>query len=127
MQKFDPVVLKAVIVNEAHHAAVSSYHRILSHFNSGIKNLYPIKGVEDKAVNPAVPTTDHSVPIIGFSTTFSRHDELALGSGFNRIVYFLDMVEEQCSCTCSDQTFTHTDVGFGTGHAMCDPSAFRRV
>ena len=93
--KADPVVLKAVIVNEAHHAAVSSYRCTLSHFNSGIKTMYAIKGVEYKAVNSAVSTAEHSVPIISFST-FSRHDELGLGSVFNRIVHYrflLDMVE----------------------------------
>jgi superfamily II DNA or RNA helicase len=39
-----------------------------------------------------------AVPIFGFSATFSRHDGLALGSVFERIVYhrdFLDMIKEQ--------------------------------
>lgn len=44
---------------------------------------------------PSVPC---SIPIIGFSATFSRHDGLALGSVFEKIVYhrdFLDMIKEQ--------------------------------
>jgi ATP-dependent helicase IRC3 len=45
-----------------------------------------------------LPTPSHAIPIIGFSATFSRHDGLALGSVFERIVYhrdFLEMIEEQ--------------------------------
>lgn len=41
------------------------------------------------------------LPIFGFSATFSRHDGLALGSVFERIVYhrgFLDMIKEQWLC-----------------------------
>jgi len=44
------------------------------------------------------PRLTHPVPIIGFSATFSRHDGLALGSVFERIVYhrdFLEMIKEQ--------------------------------
>jgi len=38
------------------------------------------------------------IPIIGFSATFSRHDGLALGRVFDRIVWhrdLLDMIEEK--------------------------------
>lgn len=48
----------------------------------------------------AQPVRD-AVPIFGFSATFSRHDGLALGSVFERIVYhrdFLDMIKEQWLC-----------------------------
>ena len=44
------------------------------------------------------PEHSHKVPIIGFSATFSRHDGLALGSVFERIVYhrnFLEMIKEE--------------------------------
>lgn len=40
----------------------------------------------------------HKVPIIGFSATFSRHDKIALGLIFERVVYhrdFIDMIDEQ--------------------------------
>lgn len=65
------------------------YRSILSHFHSDIKGP---EGSEP-SVNLRRP-----VPIFGFSATFSRHDGLALGSVFERIVYhrdFLEMIKEQ--------------------------------
>ncbi|KAJ3479603.1 hypothetical protein NLI96_g8938 [Meripilus lineatus] len=91
LAKFDPNFLKAVIVDEAHHAAAPSYRRILSHFHSAIKNPDPT----------FTSPTPLSIPILGFSATFSRHDGLALGSVFERIVYhrdFLEMIKEQWLC-----------------------------
>ncbi|KIK70935.1 hypothetical protein GYMLUDRAFT_185101 [Collybiopsis luxurians FD-317 M1] len=90
--KFDPTHLKAVIVDEAHHAAAPSYLKLLSHFDPYIKN-------PDPTFKPsALP---HKIPIIGFSATMSRHDGVALGSVFERIVYhrdFLSMIKEQWLC-----------------------------
>jgi ATP-dependent helicase IRC3 len=64
----------------------------LSHFHPEVKHpdgTYP-------AFAPK-----HKIPLIGFSATFSRHDGLALGSVFERIVYhrdFLEMIKEKwCS------------------------------
>ncbi|KAG6851171.1 hypothetical protein H0H93_015181 [Arthromyces matolae] len=79
LEKFDPTELKAIVVDEAHHAAAPS-----------IQN-------PDPSFTP--PTLPHKIPVIGFSATFSRHDGLALGSVFERIVYhrdFLEMIKEQC-------------------------------
>ncbi|EPQ60619.1 P-loop containing nucleoside triphosphate hydrolase protein [Gloeophyllum trabeum ATCC 11539] len=90
--KFDPARLKAIVVDEAHHAASPSYRNILSHFAPAIKSP---DGVIKSQVHP------HTIPIIGFSATFSRHDGLALGSVFERIVYhrsFLEMMKEQWLC-----------------------------
>lgn len=94
------------MVDEAHHAAAPSsvnhsssmrrdtysslrYRRILSFFHPEVQcpenDTYP---------RPA----QEAVPIFGFSATFSRHDGLALGSVFERIVYhrdFLEMIKEQ--------------------------------
>jgi ATP-dependent helicase IRC3 len=93
LAKFHPSGFKAVIVDEAHHAASPSYRFILSHFDSSIENP---KSAEE---NPDAQEADnHRVPIIGFSATFSRHDGLALGAVFDRIVYhrdFLEMIKEQ--------------------------------
>ncbi|KAF7306883.1 DEAD-box family helicase [Mycena indigotica] len=92
IKKFNPAMLKAVIVDEAHHAAAPSYRRILSHFATEIKSPEP---------NAQLPILAHKIPIIGFSATFSRHDGLALGSVFERIVYhrdFLEMIKEQWLC-----------------------------
>ncbi|OSD03148.1 P-loop containing nucleoside triphosphate hydrolase protein [Trametes coccinea BRFM310] len=92
LEKFRAEYMKALIVDEAHHAAAPSYRRILSHFHPDIKN-------PEKDFVP--PQLDHRVPVFGFSATFSRHDGLALGSVFERIVYhrdFLDMIKEQWLC-----------------------------
>jgi ATP-dependent helicase IRC3 len=106
LAKFDPQKLKAIVVDEAHHAAAPSYarplvfprpesftlpryRRLLSYFDPNIKN-------PDPDFKP--PVLPHKIPIIGFSATFSRHDGLALGSVFERIVYhrdFLGMIKEQ--------------------------------
>lgn len=97
LAKFDPHKLKAIIVDEAHHAAAPSYRRLLSYFDPNIKN-------PDPEFKP--PALLHKIPIIGFSATFSRHDGLALGSVFERIVYHLDflaMIKEQW---LSDVRFT---------------------
>ena len=62
-----------------------SYMSILSHF--------------DPAITSDDPTTPSSgVPIIGFSATFGRHDGLALGAIFDRIVYhheLSDMIKDK--------------------------------
>ncbi|XP_006454300.1 hypothetical protein AGABI2DRAFT_114052 [Agaricus bisporus var. bisporus H97] len=97
VRKFDPSLLKAIIIDEAHHSAAPSYRKLLSSFDPNI--LHP-----DRTVQP--PVLPHAIPIIGFSATFSRHDGLALGSVFERIVYhrdFLDMIKEQWLC---DMRFT---------------------
>ena len=108
LAKYNPDNLKLVVVDEAHHAAAPSYvdniaglgmytdagernryRRILSHFHPDVRN-------PDVDVHP--PRLKHTIPIIGFSATFSRHDGLALGSVFQKIVYhqdFLSMIKEQ--------------------------------
>jgi len=68
---------------------VRRYRRLLSHFHREVKH-------PNSAFIP--PKLSHTIPIIGFSATFSRHDGLALGSVFERIVYhrdFLEMIKEQ--------------------------------
>jgi ATP-dependent helicase IRC3 len=70
------------------------YRHLLSHFRAEILN-------PDPDFEP--PKLSHTIPIIGFSATFSRHDGLALGSVFERIVYhrdFLEMIKEQWSDIC---------------------------
>lgn len=105
LHKFSPQCFKAIVVDEAHHAAAPSYvisssfcrdtyfplryRRILSFFHPEVHCPE-----NDTGARPA----QEAVPIFGFSATFSRHDGLALGSVFERIVYhrdFLDMIKEQ--------------------------------
>lgn len=65
------------------------YRRILSFFHPEVQ--CPENNTQ------ALPVQE-AVPIFGFSATFSRHDGLALGSVFERIVYhrdFLEMIKEQ--------------------------------
>ena len=80
---------------------IRRYRRILSHFHPSIRH-------PDEEETTA--TIKHTIAILGFSATFSRHDGLALGSVFEQIVYhrdFLDMIKEQwyvylvpCTCIC---------------------------
>ncbi|SPO25275.1 related to IRC3 - putative RNA helicase of the DEAH/D-box family [Ustilago trichophora] len=91
LNKFDPADFKAVVVDEAHHAAAPSYLKVLSHFDPQIG-----LSLEERQTSAA-----SSVPVIGFSATFSRHDGLALGKVFDRIVFhkdFLEMIGEKWLC-----------------------------
>ncbi|KAH9837204.1 P-loop containing nucleoside triphosphate hydrolase protein [Rhodofomes roseus] len=115
LAKFNPTGLKAIIVDEAHHAAAPSYLRILSHFHPAIRH-------PDEGFQP--PDFKHSIAILGFSATFSRHDGLALGSVFERIVYhrdFLEMIKEQWLCnvrfTCvrANIDLSHVTINTHTG------------
>nr|CDI57042.1 p-loop containing nucleoside triphosphate hydrolase protein [Melanopsichium pennsylvanicum 4] len=95
LNKFRPQDFKAVVVDEAHHAAAPSYLKVLSHFD-------PLIGLstEERGKNADVGSSN-SVPVIGFSATFSRHDGLALGKVFDRIVFhkdFLTMIGEKWLC-----------------------------
>ncbi|KAI0946007.1 hypothetical protein AcV7_010099 [Taiwanofungus camphoratus] len=92
LAKFDPNGLKAIIVDEAHHAAAPTYRRILSHFHPAVKK-------PDSTSEP--PQLSHAVPILGFSATFSRYDDVPLEAVFERIVYhrdFLEMISEGWLC-----------------------------
>ncbi len=74
--------------------------RVLSHFHPSIGEATPSSsGEESAAVDSAAPVTPSGpvTPILGFSATFSRHDGLALGSVFQRIVFhrdFLSMIHD---------------------------------
>ncbi|KAF5337268.1 hypothetical protein D9611_003163 [Ephemerocybe angulata] len=92
LAKFDPHKVNAIIIDEAHHAAAPSYRKLLSHFHTDIRH-------PDREYIP--PVEPGRIPIIGFSATFSRHDGLALGSVFERIVYHRDvlqMIDEEWLC-----------------------------
>ncbi|KAK8861366.1 hypothetical protein IAR55_002185 [Kwoniella newhampshirensis] len=90
LAKFDPATFKLIIVDEAHHAAALSYLRLLHYFNDEVQL--------PKTSSPVI-SHDHGnkVPIIGFSATFSRPDQLALSAVFEKIVFhreILHMLEE---------------------------------
>lgn len=89
LDKFDPAGFKGVIVDEAHHAAAPAYRSVLAHFDPAVGEDAPAEGQPEPARLP--PT--RPVPIIGFSATFARHDGLALGKVFDRIVFHKDFLE----------------------------------
>lgn len=92
LSAYDPHMLKAIVVDEAHHAAAPSFRAILSKYHPEIA---PPSDV------PLVPAPCPPVPIIGFTATWMRLDGLGLGTVFERIVYeraFLDMVREGRLC-----------------------------
>ncbi|TCD69925.1 hypothetical protein EIP91_005749 [Steccherinum ochraceum] len=95
LAKFNPAELNAVIVDEAHHAAAPAYRRILSTFHHEVKHPNPEESSD------AAKDSTCSVPIIGFSATFSRHDGLALRSVYESIVYhqdFMEMMKDNWLC-----------------------------
>ncbi|CAO3626125.1 unnamed protein product [Cunninghamella blakesleeana] len=73
INKLDPSLFKAVIIDEAHHAAASTYTRILDYFGSNDPNS--------------------NIFIWGCSATVRRHDGLSLSNVFNNIAYHLDFLE----------------------------------
>lgn len=125
LHKFSPRGFKAVVVDEAHHAAAPSYRRILSFFHPAIPS--------PESDSHAPPIRD-AVPIFGFSATFSRHDGLALGSVFERIVYhrdFLDMIKEQWLCnvrfTTVKANINLKDVTVNTNSGDFSPTSLAHV
>ncbi|WWC60064.1 uncharacterized protein I303_102627 [Kwoniella dejecticola CBS 10117] len=83
LAKFDPWDFALIIVDEAHHAAAHSYLRLLHYFNNQVhlpSNISPMSNHHPS-----------NVPIIGFSATFSRPDQLALSSVFEKIVFHRDI------------------------------------
>ncbi|KAI9301561.1 P-loop containing nucleoside triphosphate hydrolase protein [Cunninghamella echinulata] len=73
INKLDPELFKAIIIDEAHHAAASSYTRILKYFD--------------------VDHPDSKLFIWGCSATVRRHDGLSLSNVFQSIAYHLDFLE----------------------------------
>lgn len=100
--KYSRTGLKGIIVDEAHHAASKSYIHLLSQFDDEVGLTREQR--EERASEPSTSSSSSSaprIPIIGFSATFARHDGLALGRVFDRIVYhrdFLTMIDEQWLC-----------------------------
>lgn len=85
---------------------------MLSHFDPSIGEPPPDegaptssptkgKGAGKSSTPPSAPPNtldkphlaDRKIPILGFSATFSRHDGLALGKVFDRIVFHKDLLE----------------------------------
>jgi ATP-dependent helicase IRC3 len=62
-----------------------SYNKILSHFNSNLES-------PNRRTTTKNPPYSADVPIIGFSSTFSRHDNVPL-STFRKIVYHIDVLD----------------------------------
>lgn len=77
LENLDPLAFKAVIIDEAHHAASNSYLKILKHF----------KATRAKS----------NVAIIGFTATLYRADTKTLTKAFDHVVYdltFTDMISD---------------------------------
>lgn len=88
LQRFDPHQFKAIIIDEAHHAVAESYMRIMKHF--GVEPIAP--GQEQHSdLGTVVPAKQPALLVWGCSATFSRNDDLALGTLFEKIVYHLDI------------------------------------
>ncbi|CAG8660806.1 1807_t:CDS:10, partial [Ambispora gerdemannii] len=81
MEKYDPQQFKAIIIDEAHHAAAKTYRKIFEHFGADSENTHLF--------------------VWGCSATIRRHDGLALQSLFDEVTFhrdFLDMIREKWLC-----------------------------
>ncbi|PKC12770.1 P-loop containing nucleoside triphosphate hydrolase protein [Rhizophagus irregularis] len=81
IEKYNPSHFKAIIIDEAHHVAASSYRRILKYFGADKKETHLF--------------------VWGCSATVRRYDGLALINAFDEITYhkdFLDMIREKWLC-----------------------------
>lgn len=81
IEKYDPSLFKAILIDEAHHAVASTYVNILKHF-----------GAYD---------AETDILVWGCSATVRRHDGLSLHDVFNDITYhvdFLKMIEDGYLC-----------------------------
>ena len=79
--KYRPEDFKCIIIDEAHHAAASTYRQVLDHF---------------QAREPTSP-----IFVWGCSATVQRHDALGLGSIFDEITYrleTLDLIQQGWLC-----------------------------
>lgn len=96
LEKFDPASFKAVIVDEAHHAASRSWRLVLNHFDPRVR--VETDGSIRQRTSDTTDASKQCPPIIGFSATFSRHDGLSLGAVFEELVFHkdvLDLIDEQ--------------------------------
>lgn len=84
LARYHPKQFDCIIIDEAHHAAASSYARILKYF-------------ESEKHDPESKTM-----VWGCSATLRRQDGRALSSAFDKIVYhkeFKEMIAEKYLCT----------------------------
>ncbi|KAF9575295.1 hypothetical protein EC968_003647 [Mortierella alpina] len=81
LEKYNPKEFKAIIIDEAHHAAAESYGRILKHFGAHVPETH--------------------IFVYGCSATVRRHDGLKLGGVFDYISFhkdFITMIEDKWLC-----------------------------
>ncbi|KAG8905839.1 hypothetical protein FRB99_008141 [Tulasnella sp. 403] len=98
LEKFDPYYYKAVIVDEAHHSTAPSYLRILSHFNAAVKPPKTDKADTSSPTPSGSSKVSPTVPIVGLSATFERHDQTSLGKVYQEIVFhrsLADMISQE--------------------------------
>ncbi|KAI9273200.1 P-loop containing nucleoside triphosphate hydrolase protein [Helicostylum pulchrum] len=94
IEKYDPSLFKAILIDEAHHAVASTYVNILKHFGTYDKNSH--------------------ILVWGCSATVRRHDGLSLSDVFDDITYhvdFLKMIEQRYLSQMKVTTInTHVDL-----------------
>ncbi|KAI9188955.1 putative ATP-dependent helicase IRC3 [Blastocladiella emersonii ATCC 22665] len=91
LAKYDPDDFKMIIIDEAHHAAATTYQRILDHFR--------------------VKDPDSHIFVWGCSATLMRSDGLSLSATFDKITYsrgFLEMINEGYLCNFTLKTVRTT-------------------
>ncbi|KAJ3282317.1 hypothetical protein HDU79_010013, partial [Rhizoclosmatium sp. JEL0117] len=81
VDRFDPNLFKCIIIDEAHHASATTYHRLLK----------KIGALSD----------DSHILVWGCSATLRRHDGRSLDPIFQSVVYhksFLEMIQKEYLC-----------------------------
>ncbi|KAI0235998.1 putative ATP-dependent helicase IRC3, partial [Massospora cicadina] len=114
LRRFDPNRFKLIIIDEAHHAAATTYSNILKHFGlfkppSRSFELILVREADEsncmsseKASEAAkIEKINDKIFLWGCSATLRRHDGVGLSSVFDFISYhkdFFDMVREKWLC-----------------------------
>ncbi|KAI9250485.1 P-loop containing nucleoside triphosphate hydrolase protein [Phascolomyces articulosus] len=74
LERYDPQLFKTIMIDEVHHAAASTYIKILEHFDAPSDNK-------------------NHMFVWGCSATVRRHDGIALEGIFDKIVYHMDLLQ----------------------------------
>ncbi|KAL0095112.1 P-loop containing nucleoside triphosphate hydrolase protein [Phycomyces blakesleeanus] len=72
LERYDPAMFKAIIIDEAHHASASTYVKIMDHFGA--------------------TQEDSQIFVWGCSATVRRHDGISLSSSFDEITFHMDLL-----------------------------------
>ncbi|KAI8344337.1 P-loop containing nucleoside triphosphate hydrolase protein [Chlamydoabsidia padenii] len=106
LDNYDPTLFKAIIIDEAHHAAASTYTRILNHFGA--------------------TKSDGAIMVWGCSATVRRHDGISLSDVFNDIAFHMDFLEMIESKWLSPLKITTVETSVDLSHVGIQQQDFKQ-